>query len=66
MENININAGGVVGAIVAGLIAAVVLFVLMDASAGRGPGKLVVGAIIAGAIGGNLLWAAVFPPKPKQ
>ncbi len=61
MGNVNLNPGGLIGALVCGGIAAAVVFTTVDLnSAGRGVYKLPILALIGGAVGGNLLWAAVF------
>ena len=57
VKDFNINAGGFGGAIVCGIVAlAVVLNEFSVDEAGGGPIKLVVFAVIGGAIGGNWLW----------
>jgi hypothetical protein len=60
--NVDLNAGGLLGALVGGALGFGVAYVLADGDAAQmGPKiKIGIGALIAGAIGGNLLWAAVF------
>lgn len=61
MNNINLNVGGVVGAIACGGIAAAVVFTTVDTTnSGRGPYKLIILAVIGGAFVGNFLWGLVF------
>lgn len=61
MNNININPGGFIGAIVCGGIAAALIFSLVDvANSRRSPFKLIIFAIIGGAVGGNYLWGNLF------
>ena len=57
MKNIELNLGGLIGALLGGGIAAAVIFSQVDAStAGRGDFK----ALIAGAFAGNFLWDKIF------
>lgn len=61
MKNIDLNVGGVIGALACGGIAAVVVFSTFDAmNSGGGPYKLVILALIGGAFAGNFLWGLVF------
>jgi len=61
VENFNINPGGIIGALVCGGIAGAFLFLNADAaSSRRGPGRLVVLAVIGGAVAGNYLWKLAF------
>ncbi len=61
MKNINLNAGGVIGSLACGGIAAVVVFSNVDpADTGRGPYRLIILALIGGAFAGNFLWGLVF------
>ena len=65
MKNINLNAGGVIGALVAGGIAAAVILPTVDPNnAGRGPFRLVILALVGGAFVGTFLWSMVFK-KPE-
>ena len=64
MKNINLNPGGLIGAIGCGGIAALILYVIINA--GTPPEKLplkllFLGPVIGGAFAGNFLWALVFP-----
>lgn len=59
MQNINLNIGGLIGALGCGGIAAVIVFTTMDAQTRTGP-KLIIVAVIAGAFAGNFLWGLVF------
>lgn len=64
MQNINLNPGGLIGALAGGGIAAAVIFGnLVDAESLRRPAKLVVIALIGGAFAGNFLWGLVFKPR---
>ena len=67
MSNMNLNAGGVIGALLAGGIAAAVIFTQFDVSESsrRGPAKLIILAVAGGAAAGNFLWARFFS-KPEQ
>jgi hypothetical protein len=66
VTNINLNAGGVIGAIVCGGVAGVVLFSNIDPEGpGRGPIRLAIFALIGGAFAGNFLWGLVFK-KPTE
>lgn len=61
MNNINLNAGGIIGALAGGAITAAVVFSMVDPSkSGRGPYKLVILGLIGGAFAGNFLWGLVF------
>lgn len=67
MKNINLNPGGLIGAVLCGGVAVAVIFGMTEASeinegrGGRGVGKLVIIAVVAGAFAGNFLWSAIFP-----
>jgi hypothetical protein len=66
MSNITLNAGGFIGALLAGGVAAAVIFTQFDLSeSGRGAGKLILLAIAGGAAAGNFLWAR-FAKKPDE
>lgn len=65
MNNINLNAGGVIGAIVCGGIAGAFVFSRVEAGEG-GSTKLVIAALIGGAFAGNSLWAFVFKKAEPQ
>jgi hypothetical protein len=61
MQNINLNAGGLIGAVVCGGIALVAVFSnssLMSQTSLAS--KIVVVAFIAGAFAGNFIWGLVF------
>ena len=65
MKNIDLNVGGIIGAIAAGIIVAVVVF----STAGvddpdRGQSRLIILGLIGGAFAGNFLWSLVFK-KPQ-
>jgi hypothetical protein len=65
MKNIDLNIGGLIGALACGGIAAAIVFSTLDtANSGRGPYKLVIFALIGGAFAGNFLWGLIFK-KPK-
>lgn len=60
MQDINLNPGCLIGALVAGGITAVVVFGLLEAdTARRGPVKLCAGAMFLGGLAGNFLWGLV-------
>ncbi len=68
MKNIELNAGGFIGAFLgAGIAAAIIIPMMSEDSDGteRGPIKLIIAALIGGAIGGNYLWAR-FVQKPNR
>ena len=61
MKNIDLNLGGIVGALVCGGVAAAIIFSSIDAtSSSRAPYKLVIVALIGGAFAGNFVWGLVF------
>ncbi len=64
MKNINLNPGGVIGALL--MIAAVVIFVSLtsstDSISGR-IGGIGAPAVLLGAFGGNYLWDRVFTKR---
>ncbi len=61
MKNIDLNAGGVIGGVIAAGIAAAIIFAVMDvAGRGKGPYRLIMLALIGGAILGNFLWGRFF------
>jgi|GEM_PF-5945795 len=63
MNNVNLNAGGVIGALVVGGIAAGVIFSRVDGEGGSA--KLIIVAMTGGAFAGNFLWSRLFPkPEP--
>jgi hypothetical protein len=62
VSNIQVNIGGVVGAIGGGLAASALLFTSLDPEK---VGELLVFGVVVGAVGGNLLWGAIFK-KPVQ
>ena len=60
MKNLTLNAGGIIGALACGAVAAAVIFSSYDtANDDRAPYKLIVVAVIAGAFGGNFLWGLI-------
>ena len=63
MENVNLNAGGFIGAVLVGGIAGAILFSTMATDRAA---KLSVGALVAGAISGNMAWSYVFPSPNDQ
>lgn len=64
MKNVNLNPGGLIGALVVGGAAAAIVFSFLNTThSRRGPFKLVILALIGGAIGGNFLWELVFGKK---
>lgn len=65
MKSIDLNIGGVIGALACGGIAGAIVFSTVDATnSGRGPYKLMILAVVGGAFAGNFLWGLVFK-KPK-
>lgn len=65
MKNIDLNVGGLIGALACAGIAGAILFSTMDQpDGGRGPYKLLLFALIGGAFAGNYLWGLVFK-NPK-
>jgi hypothetical protein len=60
MDNINLNVGGLIGALALGAVAAAAVFTTMDAAKGNLGPKLIIGAVIVGAIAGNFIWGAIF------
>jgi phosphate/sulfate permease len=65
MENIDLNPGGLIGALVcAGVYAAIVFSSVDIAESGSRPIKLIIVPLIGGAFAGNFLWRLVFK-KPK-
>jgi hypothetical protein len=62
MPNINLNLGGLFGALVVGAAVAAILY-LADAPP-RLIAKVVVFGFIGGALAGNFLWAYFFPAPP--
>jgi hypothetical protein len=65
MQNIDLNIGGLIGALACGGIAAGIVFANLDTTdSDRGPYKLIILALVAGAFAGNFLWGIVFK-KPK-
>ena len=66
MENINLNIGGLIGAIVCGGIAAAIVFSIVDLNNGKRPQyKLITLGLIGGAFSGNYLWGRIFK-KPEN
>ncbi|MBX3451217.1 MAG: hypothetical protein KF777_16745 [Planctomycetaceae bacterium] len=67
MNNIDLNLGGLIGALACGGIAAAIVFSTLDTTnSGRGPYKLVIFALIGGALAGNFLWGLVFKKPAKK
>jgi hypothetical protein len=65
MKNIDLNIGGLIGALACGGIAAAIVFSTLDTTnRDRGPYKLIIFALIGGALAGNFLWGLIFK-KPK-
>lgn len=61
MKNVELNPGGLIGALVCGGIAAAVIFSRIDVNtAGRGAYKMPILALIGGAFAGNFLWGLIF------
>lgn len=67
MENLNLNIGGLIGAIVCGGIAAAIIFSTVDIdSSKRSPFKLIIFALIGGAFAGNYLWGRLFKKTENE
>jgi hypothetical protein len=61
MKNVELNPGGLIGALLCGGIAGGVIFSMVDVEqAGRGAYQLPVAALVGGAFAGNFLWGKVF------
>ncbi|HTN77942.1 MAG TPA: hypothetical protein VL096_21975 [Pirellulaceae bacterium] len=61
MSNFDLNIGGLLGAVICGVLVGVVLFAVAGVNGeGRGPYRLIIGAVIGGAIAGNFLWGLAF------
>ena len=60
MKNINLNAVGLIGALVCGGIAAGIVFLTFDIAQSGRPVRWVILALIGGALAGNFLWERVF------
>lgn len=66
MNNINLNPGGLIGALVAGGITAAILFSVIDpGETNRAPYKIFIFTIIGGAFAGNFLWAKLVSDKKE-
>jgi len=61
MKNIDLNAGGIIGAILAAIIGGALIFTNVDPSDPGPSAKLFIVGIIAGAVGGTFIWGLVFP-----
>jgi predicted lipid-binding transport protein (Tim44 family) len=76
MKNIELNAGGLIGALASGAAAGAFLFWKYSEEMDRAPTRMVIGALIAGAFAGNFLWQQLFtrpddedtsaPPPPED
>ena len=65
MPNIDLNIGGLIGAVVCGAIVGAIVFATVNLTdSGRGPNILIILAVIGGAIAGNFLWGS-FVTKRK-
>jgi hypothetical protein len=63
----DLNAGGLIGALVCGGVAGAVVFSTVDLSeTNRGPYRLILLALIAGAFAGNFLWGLAFKKPPSS
>lgn len=61
MNNINLNAGGLIGALVLGAVAGMFVFLMSDQDElPRRASKLVIAGVIGGAFLGNYLWGLAF------
>lgn len=60
MKNIELNAGGLIGAVASGVAAGAILFWKYSEEMDRAPTRMVIGALIAGAFAGNYLWQQLF------
>jgi hypothetical protein len=65
LKNIDLNPGGLIGALAGMGIAAAIVFSSVDITkTGSWPFKVTILALIGGAFAGNFLWGLVFK-KPK-
>ena len=60
MANFNLNVGGIIGAILAAVAAGILLSTSGNQFAGY-DAKIFVFSIIAGAVGGTLIWRKLIP-----
>ena len=62
MKNINLNVGGLIGALVFGAGSAAIYFVAVNPEhpAENAPAKLFILALVGGAFAGNFLWERLF------
>lgn len=67
MKNIELNAGGVIGALTCGLaVGAFIFWKFAGENMGRTQSKFLIGAFIAGAFAGNFLWQCIFKKPEKE
>jgi hypothetical protein len=60
MNNINLNLGGLVGAVSCMILAAAIVFPEMPPGARSAFGTILIGCALAGAYAGNALWSLIF------
>ena len=56
MKNINLNLGGLIGALICGGIVAIVVFSDIDQANKNGSTRMIIPALLGGAFAGNYLW----------
>lgn len=67
MKNIELNIGGLIGALACGVIAGIIIFSQIDlTTSGRGPYKWIIFSLIGGAFAGNFLWSLVFKKEKDE
>lgn len=67
MKNIELNPGGIIGALLCAGITAAVIFSNVDVNdAGRGAYKMPIVALCGGAFAGNFLWGKMFKKDKYQ
>lgn len=59
MRNIELNIGGLIGALVLGGIAGAIGFTAFD-TASRRPAQVLILGVVVGAVAGNFVWGLVF------
>ncbi len=65
MNNMNLNAGGIIGGLLGAALGVAALMAMDDGEGVRRRGKLVVLGVVCGAVAGNFLWGLVFGRKTE-
>ena len=65
MKNMNLNPGGIVGALDCGVAVGVIAFMALGIDHPRRPAKLAILGVIGGAVAGNVLWGLIFKRPNK-